>query len=137
MDERINDKVIEIERYLEEIESVLPESLEEYSSDWKIRDICERHFEKIIEAVVDLGFLIIKERDLEMPKDEENVFSILKDNSLISSLLYEKLKQAKGMRNIITHQYGRIDDELVFEAVKEQLVKDVNEFIKCVKGGFR
>jgi uncharacterized protein YutE (UPF0331/DUF86 family) len=137
MDERINDKITEIEKYLEELESILPGSFEEYSFDWKIRDICERRFEKIIEAVIDLGFLIIKGERLEMPKDDENVFCILRDNKLISAQLYEKLKQAKGMRNIITHQYGKIDDELVFEAVSEQLVKDVSEFLKCVKEGLR
>ena len=137
MDERISDKITEIERYLEELESILPRSFEEYSFDWKIRDICERRFEKIIEAVIDLGFLIVKGEKLEIPKDDENVFSILKDNKLISAQLYEKLKQAKGMRNIITHQYGKIDDELVFEAVSEQLVRDVNEFLKCVKEGLR
>ncbi len=133
MDERIEDKIIEIENYLEQLESILPESFEKYSFDWKIRDICERRFEKIIEAAVDLGFLIAKEKNLEMPKDDKNVFDVLKDNKIISSELCEKLKDAKGMRNIIVHDYGKVEDELVFEAVTEQLAKDINEFIKEIK----
>ena len=41
--------------------------------------------------------------------------------------------QQEGMRNIIVHEYGRVEDELVFEAVSEQLEKDVKEFIKAIK----
>jgi len=132
MDERIGDKIAEIEKYLEELGSVLPRSYEEYSSDWKIRDICERHFEKIVESVVDLGFLAVKKKGLIIPKDNKNVFDILCDNELISRELSEKLKDAKGMRNVIAHEYGNINDELVFESVSEEIIRDVEEFVKCV-----
>lgn len=130
---RVRDKVVEIEKYLEKLESVLPRSYEEYGADWKIRDICERHFEKIIEAVVDLGFLAAKERGLGIPKDDKNVFDILCDGELIPKGLSEKLKEAKGMRNVIAHEYGKINDELVFEAVSEEIGRDVREFVKCVR----
>ncbi|MCH7723429.1 MAG: aminotransferase class I/II-fold pyridoxal phosphate-dependent enzyme [Bacteroidetes bacterium] len=48
--------------------------------------------------------------------------------------LEEKLKEAKGMRNIIAHEYGKIDDVLVFEAVTEELIPDVKEFLNSVRG---
>ncbi|MBU2576275.1 MAG: DUF86 domain-containing protein [Nanoarchaeota archaeon] len=133
MNERINDKIIEIEKYLEELESVLPKNFEEYSSDWKIRDICERRFERIIEAVVDLGFLIIKERNLNTPEDDKNIFDILSNSSFISPELSEKLKNAKGMRNVIVHEYGKINDEWVFEAITKEIVKDVRDFLEALK----
>ena len=37
------------------------------------------------------------------------------------------------MRNIIAHEYGKIDDKIVFEAITEELERDVKEFIKKVK----
>ena len=136
MDERIKDKVIEIENYLEELESVLPNSYEGYNSDWKIRAICERNFEKIIGTTIDLGFLIVKKEAFESPSEEKRVFDVLSENEFISSELSQQLKDAKGMRNIIAHEYGKVDDELVFEAVKEQIIGVVREFIGCV-GGLR
>ena len=39
------------------------------------------------------------------------------------------------MRNIIAHQYGEIDDELVFKAISQELEKDVNEFIDLIEKG--
>ena len=59
---RIKDKIKEIEEYLEELKSILPIDFKEYSKDYKTKAACERYFEKIIEAVVDLSFLIIKEK---------------------------------------------------------------------------
>ncbi len=132
MNKRAIDKIIEIKNYLEKLESVLPQNFEEYGSDWKLRDICERRFEKIIGAVLDLTFIIIKEKGLKMPEDEENAFDILLFNRIISNNLCIKLKNAKSMRNIIAHEYGKIDDFIVFNAITEELIKDVEEFLNIL-----
>jgi uncharacterized protein YutE (UPF0331/DUF86 family) len=129
---RINDKIKEIEKYLEELNSVLPTGFEEYENDFKIKAICERYFERIIEAVVDLAFLVIKEKGFKIPDDDKKSFDVLKDEKIISKELCEKFKDAKGMRNIIVHEYGKIDNELVFEAVTQELGKDVEEFIRRI-----
>ena len=130
---RIDDKIMEIQTFLEQLGSVFPSSFEDYKQDWKIRDICERHFEKIIEGVVDLSFLIIQDKNLKIPEDDKNSFDILEQKGIISEQLARKLKNAKGMRNIIAHEYGKINDELVFEALIDHLEKDINEFIELIK----
>jgi len=130
---RINDKIIEIEKFLEELESILPFSLKEYKQNFKIKAIGERYFEKIIEAIIDLAFLIIKEKRFQTPEYEKQAFDILKNENVISEILATRLKDAKGMRNIIAHEYGKIDDELVFESITEELIKDANEFIDLIK----
>jgi uncharacterized protein YutE (UPF0331/DUF86 family) len=70
---------------------------------------------------------------LKIPEDDLDAFNILLDNKVINSDLAKKMKQAKGMRNILAHQYGKVDDEVVFEAVSKQLVKDVKKFVDAVK----
>ncbi len=99
----------------------------------KIKAICERYAEKIIEAVEDLAFLMVNYKELKYPEYEKEIFDILFEEKIISETLAKKLKDAKGMRNVIAHEYGRIDDEIVFETVTEQLIPDVNEFIKDIK----
>jgi uncharacterized protein YutE (UPF0331/DUF86 family) len=130
---RINDKINELEEYLQEFSEILPENFEEYKNSFEKRAACERYFEKIIEAVIDLSFIFIKENNLNSPEDEEGVFRVLFNEEVISERLSEKLKDAKGMRNFIIHQYEKIDDEIVFEAIKEELIKDIEEFIKQIK----
>ncbi len=74
---RIKDKIEEIEEYVEELKPALPSSFEEYEKDYKIRAICERYFEKIIEAVTDLAFLIIKKKSYKTPENDKEAFDIL------------------------------------------------------------
>lgn len=133
MNKKISDKIKEVEDYLNELEDWIPSSYDAYKSDLKTKSACERHFEKIVEAVVDLTFLIINERGLTMPEDDDSSFFILAKENIISIGLAKKLKEAKGMRNIIAHEYGKVNDELVFEAVNNEIFKDAEEFIKCVR----
>lgn len=133
MKDRINDKIDEIEKFLEELESILPLSLKEYEQNFKVKAIGERYFEKIVEAIVDLAFLLIKEKNLQTPEYEKQAFDILRDEKVISEDLATRLKDAKGMRNIISHQYGKLNDELVFCSLTEELIPDVQDFINLIK----
>ena len=92
-----------------------------------------KYFEKIIESVVDLAFLVIKECRLKIPEEDKQAFDILNEEDVISDSLKERLKDAKGMRNILAHEYGKINDEMVFESLKEQLIPDIKEFINQIK----
>jgi len=133
MKNRIKDKIIEIEKFLKELETSLPENFEEYKTNFKLRAIGERYFEKIIEGVVDLAFFIIKEKNLNLPEEDKQAFDILAKNKLLDLNLSTRLQNAKGMRNIIAHEYGRIDNELVFRSLVEELIPDVQEFLNQIK----
>lgn len=39
------------------------------------------------------------------------------------------------MRNIIAHEYGKIDDAIVFHAVTEELITDVRNFLEKIEEG--
>ncbi len=129
---RIADKISELSRFLDELESIAPSTLEEYKSSIEKRAACERYVEKIVEAMTDLAFLIIKDKKLRIPQDDADAFSILQESKMIDDRLAANLKEAKGMRNILSHQYGEIDDEIVFDAITKELAKDVKEFVDVV-----
>ena len=130
---RINDKMDDIIMFLDELNEITPEALEEYKSNKEKKAACERYFEKIIEAVTDVAFYVIKIKELRIPQDDGDAFEVLKENKIIDDVLSKKLREAKSMRNILAHEYGRIDDEIVFESIKEQLTSDIEEFIKQIK----
>jgi uncharacterized protein YutE (UPF0331/DUF86 family) len=130
---RIDDKIKEIETYLSDLLDFAPDNFETYINELKTKAACERYFEKIIEAVIDLCFLIIKSLNLKIPEEDKQAFDILINEKIIPKELGEKFKEAKGMRNIISHEYGNIDDEVVVEAITKEMEKDVNELIKTIK----
>lgn len=137
MNERINDKIEEIKKFLKELSEIVPKSLEEYKKDFKTKAACERYAEKIIEATVDLTYLVIKEKKLTFPEDEDSSFAIISKQQIISKELSKKLIKAKGMRNFIAHQYGIIDDSKVYKSVKDEFNEDINEFINSIKLSLR
>ncbi|MBW2981996.1 DUF86 domain-containing protein [Candidatus Woesearchaeota archaeon] len=134
---RIKDKLEEIEEFLEELKDILPSSFDEYKRNFEKKAACERYFEKIIESIIDLAFLIIKEKGFKIPEEDKEAFDILTNENIISKELAKRLKDAKGMRNIIAHEYGKIDDELVFHSITEELEKDVLDLINSVKNILR
>ncbi len=129
---RIDDKCEELETYSSELQEILPHDLDEYL-DIRTKAACERYFEKIMEAIAGIAVLIIKERNLGMPDSETMSFDILVKAKIITQSLSEKLKDAKGMRNIIAHEYGTVDDELVFHSITEELIDDVDEFLEQIR----
>lgn len=132
MEERIKDKVAEVEKYVEELKSIVPETFEEYEKDIIKKAACERYFDKIMEALTDLAFLIIKKNSIPAPEDDLSSFITLYENKIISKELAYKLREAKQMRNFITHRYKFIDDLTVYNAVKEELFSDVEAFLDLV-----
>ena len=66
--ERINDKILEIGNFREQLFEMIPENieLEDYKRDLKTKAICERYSEKIIEAIEDLAFLVVNYQELNV-----------------------------------------------------------------------
>lgn len=131
---RRGDKIVEIEKYLSNLEDYLPSDFEGYMSDGKSRMACERCFEKIVEAVIDLVFIIIKDGRFKSPNSDRDALNILSENNVISCELSEKLSNVKSMRNIIIHEYGNIDDRKIFDSIQNKLFEDVRELLEKING---
>ena len=58
---------------------------------------------------------------LGLPGEENDLFEKLARRGVISEGMTETLRRMKGMRNLLVHEYGRIDDALVFETVRDRL----------------
>ncbi|NQV09253.1 DUF86 domain-containing protein [Candidatus Woesearchaeota archaeon] len=130
---RIKDKINELKTLINELESIMPSNFQEYKKDLKEKAACERYFERIVECITDVCFLIIKYKKLGIPEDDKNVYDLIFQNDIIDKKLYVDLKEAKGMRNIIIHNYGKTDDELVFNTITSEIIKDSKLFIKQIQ----
>jgi len=79
--------------------------------------------------------LIIRQERFNL-EDENKLFDLLLEKEIISKDLYIKLKNAKGMRNIISHRYGEIDNKIVFYSIKKELLLDINLFLEEIEKQF-
>jgi uncharacterized protein YutE (UPF0331/DUF86 family) len=113
-------KLDELDGYLGELRSVVPATIEEYRTVEKRRS-CERLLQVSIEAAVDVCSLLVSGLRLGLPGEENDLFEKLADRGVISRPMADLLRRMKGMRNLLVHEYGRVDDELIFDAVAYRL----------------
>ena len=132
MKERIYEKIKEVHIFLEELEEIIPSTFDEYYNDLKSKAACERYFEKIIEGVVDFSFMIIKDKGLRIPEDEKQSFDILEKSGLISKVLSDRLQKAKGMRNILVHEYDFDEDYQKFYESTKEFTPAYREYIEVI-----
>ena len=127
-----------IEDSLQKLSAIRREnpSLDQYRNSWKDRDAAERNLQKIIEAFIDVGKMIIAEKRFREPGNNREVFLILAEKKIFSSEFMTLVDKMIGMRNIIVHGYDRINDEIVYGVLKRNL-KDIKKLITNLKKIYR
>ena len=118
--ERVLARIDALDGYLSELEQILPASLEGYQRV-ETRRACERLLQISIECVIDVCGLLVTGLRLGLPGEEDDLFEKLTQTGLIPSTLGDRLRRMKGLRNILVHEYGRVDDRLVYEAMTSGL----------------
>lgn len=119
---RILVKIDGLDGYLDELEQIAPAKLKfkEYQEIEKKRS-CERLLQLSIEAVIDICKLFVSGMRLGLPAEENALFDKMQKKKLLSKEMAVTLKEMKGFRNILVHEYAAVDDELVFKAIKTKL----------------
>ena len=115
--ERILAKLDELHGYLTELDGIAPRDFAEYQKVEKKR-ACERLLQLSIEAAIDVCHLLVSGLRLGLPAEEDDLFKKLLDARILSEEMGETLREMKGFRNILVHEYARVNDRLVYEAVR-------------------
>ena len=123
--DRILAKLDQLEGYLQELRQILPESFEEYHKVEKKR-ACERILQIAIEVTIDICHMFVRGLRLGLPSEEDDVFEKLSQAGVISPQMVAALKHMEGMCNILVHEYGRVDDRIVYD----QAHKGIHDFTR-------
>lgn len=62
-------------------------TFKKYKISWKDKDAAERNLQKIIEAIIDVGKMVIADKKLPEPGNNREVFLILEDHKLFPAEL--------------------------------------------------
>lgn len=116
----------ELDGYLRELREIAPTNFEEYQRIEKKR-ACERLLQIAVESVLDICSLIVAGLRLGLPAEEDDLFEKMEQAGIITTAMHETLKEMKGFRNILVHEYGRVDDRIIFDLLKSRL-RDFENF---------
>lgn len=123
--ERLKEQIIKLEQIKKEVKSV-----SDLEKDSFKEAAVERLFQVALEAVLDIGRMIISLENLTRPQTNDEVFKILNKAKILPS---DFAQQAIGMgtfRNILVHGYMIIEEKKVFENLQKlDLLKTFSKFI--------
>lgn len=114
-------KLSTLDEYQKQINEYAEISLKDYTADWKIQRIVERTLQMMIETCLDVSGHIISDEKLKVPKTYADMFRILVENKILKESQLEALEKMAQFRNIIVHDYQKIDAGIVIGILQKNL----------------
>jgi len=126
----VETKISHIKKYLKLLERYKKFSQKEVEDSQDLKGALERYLYLVAQATIDLREAVIAFKDFRRPGTYIDVFYILDEEEFISGELSEKLKNMSKFRNVIAHDYEKVDFGIVYDALQNRLV-DIEEFVKA------
>jgi uncharacterized protein YutE (UPF0331/DUF86 family) len=118
------DKLDEYGKILKELRKM---SRSEFVADYHVYGLAERYLQLSIECLLDIGRLIITGLGLRKPDRHQEVIEILWEADIISADLASRLQGIAGFRNILVHDYLKLNRNLVYDNLQKGVV-DLEDF---------
>lgn len=115
-------KLSDLDQYLGQVAEYRDITLDHYRGDWKIQRIVERTLQMAIEVCVDIANHIIADRALRIPTTYAEAFEILGEAGLLNSTQRDAMVRMSNFRNVIVHDYARVDSAIVVRILHEHLI---------------
>ena len=84
-----------------------------------------------IQNCIDIAAHIVSEEGYGIPGSANEMFYLLEENNILERALTEKMVSAVGLRNLIVHEYGKVDLQKVYLVAKND-IRDLTAFIKSI-----
>jgi len=117
-----------VKRYLNRVIEKRHTDLQTFLQDIDRQESILFNLQMAIQNCIDIAAHIVSEEGLGVPGSTNEMFYLLEENEYLNNKLTEKMVKAVGFRNLIVHEYGKIDLEQVFEVAQED-IKDLNEYL--------
>ena len=125
----IENKISTVKKYLHILGQFKKYSSEEIEDDVTIRGAVERYLYLAIQGTIDLAEAILAYKKLRKPSTLSEIFHILNEEKIITKELTGHMVAMTGFRNILAHDYEKINYAIVHDVLQNRL-PDVEIFLK-------
>ncbi|OGJ43008.1 hypothetical protein A3B60_01020 [Candidatus Peregrinibacteria bacterium RIFCSPLOWO2_01_FULL_39_12] len=132
----IENKRSAIEKYLKILKTYKKYSQKIIKQNVTLKGAVERYLYLVIQSAIDLAEAVISFKNLRKPTEYRETFEILFEEHLIPNSLKEKLIKMTGFRNVVAHDYTKLDFAVVYNVLKNRLV-DIQQFSVAIKKQFK
>jgi len=127
----IGRKLALIDTYLSQIREFSKISATEYEKNWKTQRIVERTLQILVEECIDIANHIIADEGLRLPVGYADAFQVLMENGVINKRLSPTMEKMAKFRNVVIHQYEKIDPGIVLGILHKNL-SDFERYKKAI-----
>jgi len=118
-------------KHLKRIENLSQTPVHAFLNDNDAQDIALFNIQMAVQNCIDMAAHIISEAGLGTPGSTNEMFYCLEENGYIDRQLSEKMIKAVGFRNLVVHEYGKLDLERVHRIMQDD-IRDIDEFLKAI-----
>jgi len=128
----IREKLNRLIEYVDELSPYVKQTYSRYAGRKGDQRIVERLAQIIVETTIDTNDLLIADaRDAPAPHARAS-FQQVRDLGILSAALADRfIDRYVRMRNLIVHEYDRLDRQTVFHA-SQRLIKDASAYVAAV-----
>jgi uncharacterized protein YutE (UPF0331/DUF86 family) len=127
--ERKIDRLVE---YIADLEEQRQISVTDWETNKMLRNHLERTLHKTVENCLDIGKHLIAGLNLRTPEDYKDIMVILTEAGILPQEKLSKYKKIAQFRNVIVHDYERIDPHVILAILRNDL-DDLRLFARVVR----
>jgi uncharacterized protein YutE (UPF0331/DUF86 family) len=124
----ILNKKASIERCIAQVRAYYGRpSQEPFENDFIRQDAIAINLQRAVELAIDIANHLVKEKKLGLPRESRESFALLERAGIISGDMSRKLQGMVGFRNILIHEYQKLDLAIMIDVIENRL-NDLADF---------
>lgn len=128
LQEKVTDKIDRLKEYVGYLKAYQKYTLDDLKKDPTLRGAVERYLQLSAECVIDIAEIMIAELGLRKPEEYREAIDILGEAGILPDEFAYYFAPIAGFRNILVHEYARID----LREVHRHLQHDLTDFDKFI-----
>ncbi len=132
MTDIVINKIQGIQRCVERARQEYRSDPDGFATHYTLQDAAILNVLRACEQAIDLANHLIQAHKMGIPTASAESFDLLRAKQVIDLALSERLKKMVHFRNVVIHQYQRMDMEIVTAVIVSGL-DDLVQFGDCVK----
>jgi len=121
VDDVLINKLATIERCVMRVREEYAADPEGFSQNYSRQDAAILNIQRACEAVLDMGYHLIRREKLGVPQSSRDVFTLLAKSNWIANELADVLKRMIGFRNIAVHDYQALQLPITINIIQHHL----------------
>ena len=117
-----------VRKHLKRAREKCDSDLAAFLSNRDHQDIVCFNLQMAIQNCIDIAAHVMSDQGTSVPGSVNEMFYFLEENGLLPSDVVERMVKAVGFRNLLVHEYGKLDLEEVFQIAHDHS-DDLDQYV--------